>query len=65
MQTSEGGSCPNTDILRMQASRQKPNYEKGLNWKYYSRFHTNSKGTKKKSAPMQIDKRGKYLRTCK
>ena len=60
-----GAARTNPYALRMQACRQKPNYEKGLNCKYYSRFHTDSKGTKKKSAPMQIDTGGKYLRTCK
>jgi hypothetical protein len=53
-------------VLRLQASRQKPNYKKGLNRKCSSGCHIDSKVTKKKkSAPMQIDTGAKYLRTCK
>jgi hypothetical protein len=42
-----GVSRPNPYVLRMQASRQKPNYKKGLNRKFSSGCHTNNKGTKK------------------
>jgi hypothetical protein len=37
--------------LRMQASRQKPNYKKGLNRKFSSGCHIDNKGTKKNQLP--------------
>jgi hypothetical protein len=43
-----GAARTNPYVLRMQTSRQNPNYKKGLNWKGSSGFHTDSKGTKKK-----------------
>jgi hypothetical protein len=46
-----GAARTNPYTLRMQASREKPNYKKGLkNWKYYSGFHTYNKGAKKISS---------------
>jgi hypothetical protein len=48
----------------MQASREKPNYKKGLKWKSSCGCHTDDKGTKKINFPAN-DTSGKYLRTCK
>jgi hypothetical protein len=42
-----GGSRTNPYVLRMQASRQKPNYEKGLKWKGSCGFHIGNKYAKK------------------
>jgi len=49
----------------MQASRQKPNYEKGLKWKGSYGFHVEDKYAKKKPTPMPINIRGKYLLVTK
>jgi hypothetical protein len=43
-----GAARTNPYVLRMQASREKPNYKKSLNRKYFSGCHTENKGTKKK-----------------
>jgi hypothetical protein len=59
-----GGSRTNPYALRLQASREKPNYKKGLNWKSSCGLHTDDKDTKKINFPAN-DTSGKYLRTCK
>ena len=42
-----GAARTNPYALRMQASRQKPNYKKGLNWKGSCGFHIEGKYAKK------------------
>jgi hypothetical protein len=49
----------------MQASREKPNYEKGSSGKGSCGFHIDDKYAKKKTTPMPIGTMGKYLLVTK